>query len=96
MPQTEKAIVKQTYKIIEHRNREDSYMEHETKELFNAIINEMDRMQERIYNKIDSSIDAFKEENRQQHEQMIHEINAWIPSIYYSRKSSSLKMRSTF
>ena len=51
-------------------------MEHETKELFNAIINEMDRMQERIYNKIDSSIDAFKEENRQQHEQMIHEINA--------------------
>lgn len=71
-------------------------MEHETKELFNAIINEMDRMQERIYNKIDSSIDAFKEENRQQHEQMIHEINAWIPSIYYSRKSSSLKMRSTF
>ena len=56
--------------------REDSYMEHETKELFNAIINEMDRMQERIYNKIDSSIDAFKEENRQQHEQMIHEINA--------------------
>ena len=51
-------------------------MEHETKELFNAIINEMDRLQERIYNKIDSSIDAFKEENRQQHEQMIHEINA--------------------
>mgnify|MGYP001150812546 FL=1 len=51
-------------------------MEHETKELFNAIINEMDRMQERIYNKIDSSIDAFKEENRQHHEQMIHEINA--------------------
>ena len=51
-------------------------MEHETKELFNAIINEMDRMQEIIYNKIDSSIDAFKEENRQQHEQMIHEINA--------------------
>ena len=71
-------------------------MEHETKELFNAIIKEMDRLQERIYNKIDSSIDAFKEENRQQHEQMIHEINAWIPSIYYSRKSSSLKMRSTF
>lgn len=51
-------------------------MEHETKELFNAIIKEMDRLQERIYNKIDSSIDAFKEENRQQHEQMIHEINA--------------------
>lgn len=75
-------------------------MEHETKELFNAIINEMDRMQERIYNKIDSSIDAFKEENRQQHEQMIHEINACklnlTPPIYYSRKSSSLKMRSTF
>ena len=43
-------------------------MEHETKELFNAIINEMDRMQERIYNKIDSSIDAFKEEIRQQPE----------------------------
>lgn len=79
MPQTEKAIVKQTYKIIEHRNREDSYMEHETKELFNAIIKEMDRMQERTNNKIDnvqSSINAFKEENRQQHEQMIHEINA--------------------
>lgn len=74
-------------------------MEHETKELFNAIINEMDRMQERTNNKIDnvqSSINAFKEENRQQHEQMIHEINAWIPSIYCSRKSSSLKMRSTF
>lgn len=54
-------------------------MEHETKELFNAIIKEMDRMQERTNNKIDnvqSSINAFKEENRQQHEQMIHEINA--------------------
>lgn len=54
-------------------------MDHETKELFNAIIKEMDRMQERIYDKIDTiqtSIGTFKEENRNQHEQMMHEINA--------------------
>ena len=51
-------------------------MELETKVLFYAIFNELYRMQERIYNNIDCCIDAFKEENRQQHEQMIHEINA--------------------
>ena len=51
-------------------------MDKETKELYNALIKEMDRMQERINNKIDSSINAFKEENRNQHEQMMHEINA--------------------
>ncbi|MEZ3477025.1 MAG: hypothetical protein K1W08_00255 [Lachnospiraceae bacterium] len=55
-------------------------MDKETKELFNALIKEMDRMQERTINKIDtvqSSINTFKEENRNQHEQMTHEINAW-------------------
>lgn len=39
----------------------------------------MDRMQERTNSKIDivqSNINAFKEENRNQHEQMMHEINA--------------------
>ena len=54
-------------------------MDTETKELFNALIKEMDRMQERTNGKIDavqSSINAFKEENRNQHEQMMHEINA--------------------
>ncbi|MDE6056158.1 MAG: hypothetical protein K2G55_20915 [Lachnospiraceae bacterium] len=54
-------------------------MDKETKELFNALIKEMDRMQERTDSKIDtvqSSINAFKEENRYQHEQMMHEINA--------------------
>ena len=54
-------------------------MDNETKELFNALIKEMDRMQERTNSKIDdvhSSINAFKEENRKQHEQMMHEINA--------------------
>lgn len=54
-------------------------MDKETKELLNAIIKEMDRMQERTNSKIDtvqSSINAFKEENRNQHEQMMHEINA--------------------
>ena len=55
-------------------------MDKETKELFNALIKEMDRMQERTINKIDtvqSSINTFKEENRNQHEQMTYEINAW-------------------
>lgn len=54
-------------------------MDKETNELFNALIKEMDRMQERTNSKIDniqSSINAFKEENRNQHEQMMHEINA--------------------
>lgn len=54
-------------------------MDKETKELLNALIKEMDRMQERTNSKIDtiqSSINAFKEENRNQHEQMMHEINA--------------------
>lgn len=54
-------------------------MDKETKELLNALIKEMDRMQERTINKIDtvqSSINTFKEENRNQHEQMKHEINA--------------------
>lgn len=53
-------------------------MDRETKELFNALINEMDRMLEKTNNKIDrvqSSIDALKEENRNQHEQMKPEIN---------------------
>ena len=39
----------------------------------------MDRIQERTNSKIDniqSSINAFKEENRNQHEQIMHEINA--------------------
>ena len=39
-------------------------MDKETKELFNALIKEMDRMQERTINKIDnvqSSINTFKE-----------------------------------
>lgn len=52
-------------------------MDKETNELFNALIKKMDRMQERTNNKIDavqSSINAFKEENRNQHEQMMHEI----------------------
>ncbi len=54
-------------------------MDKETKELLNVIIKEMDRMQERTSSKIDtvqSSINAFKEESRNQHEQMMHEINA--------------------
>lgn len=54
-------------------------MDKETKELLNALIKEMDRMQERTNSKIDtiqSSINTFKEENRNQHEQMMHEINA--------------------
>ena len=54
-------------------------MDKETKELLNAIIKEMDRMQERTNSKIDavqSSINAIKEENRNQHEQMMHAINA--------------------
>lgn len=53
-------------------------MDKETKELLNVIIKEMDRMQERTSSKIDtvqSSINAFKEESRNQHEQMMHEIN---------------------
>lgn len=54
-------------------------MDKETNELFHALIKEMDRLQERTNSKIDtiqSSINAFKEENRNQHEQMMHEINA--------------------
>lgn len=54
-------------------------MDKETNEPFNALIKEMDRIQERTNSKIDniqSSINAFKEENRNQHEQIMHEINA--------------------
>lgn len=54
-------------------------MDKETNELFHALIKEMDRLLERTNSKIDtiqSSINAFKEENRNQHEQMMHEINA--------------------